>query len=136
MCCTSFLIYVCFQYDFSTIFFLKHLDKPADCSSDSVFPACHATTNAMDDIVLSVTLSHPNSLDCVEGFQIHYNKENKTVSLSSPTAQFTFSYEGGQPVQNEIVVHTLDYENRTGDLPCNFSIVGEFTQRILYFAKK
>ena len=98
-------------------------DKPADCSSMYVFPTCRATTNAKDEADFSVTLSSSQSLDCVVGYQIHFNGESENVSLSSPTAQFSFSYGGGQPVQNEIVVYTLDYETRTGENPCTFSIV-------------
>ena len=98
-------------------------DKPADCSSTYVFPTCHATTTDKDEADFSVTLSSSQSLDCVVGYQIHLNGESENVSLSSPTAQFSFSHGGGQPVQNKMVVYTLDYENRTGENPCTFSIV-------------
>ena len=97
----------------------------------SVVPECHATTNDMDDreTDFSITLSNTNSLKCVEGYQIQFNGHSKNVPLCSPSAHFTITGREGQPVQNEIVVYTLDYENRRGNLPCNFNIAGKFRER-------
>ena len=129
-------VHVCFQHNFCTIFFLKHLDGPANCSKMSVMPECRATTNAMGDTNFSITLPTASDLMCVEGYQVHFNGESESVSLSSPSANFTIS--DGQSVVNEIVVYTLDYENRTGQVPCTYSIPGEFLQMhmILCFANK
>ena len=104
----------------------------------SVVPECHATTNAMGDTDFSITLPNSTSLMCVEGYQIQFNGESKNVSLSSPSASFTISDGEGQSVQDEIVVYTLDYENRICQVPCTFNISGEFLQMhiILLFAKK
>ena len=101
----------------------------------SVVPECHATTNAMGDTNFSVTLPTSTSLMCVEGYQIQFNGESKTVSLSSPSANFTVNSGEGQSVQNEIVVYTLDHENRAGQVPCTYNITGEYFWRhmILHF---
>ena len=102
----------------------------------SVMPECHATTNAMGDTDFSIILSVVNNLMCVVGYQIQFNGETERVFLSSPSANFTINNR--QSVQNEIMVYTLDYENRTGQVPCTYSIVGEFLQMymILRFVKK
>ena len=92
----------------------------------SVMSECHATTNSMGDTDFSIILSTANNLMCVEGYQIQFNGESENVSLSSPVANFTISDGEGQSVQNEIVVHTLDYENRKSLVPCTYSIPGEF----------
>ena len=103
------------------------IDRPADCSGVSVALKCHAIPSAEDDVKIdiSVTLSASDDLMCVVGYLIQFNGENKTVSLDSPSANFTVSVEEGQPLPNDIVVYTLDYENRTGQIPCNSKIVGE-----------
>ena len=103
-----------------------------------VVPECHATTNAMGDTDFSITLPNSTGLMCVEGYQIQFNGESKNVSLSSPSASFTISDGEGQPVQDEIVVHTLDYENRICQMPCTSNISGEFLRMhmVLLFAKK
>ena len=103
----------------------KTLDGPADCSKMFVMPECCATTNATGDTDFSIILSTSTSLMCVEGYQIQFNGEIKNVSLSSPSANFTISDGEGQSVQNEIVIYTLDYENRIGLVPCTFNIPGE-----------
>ena len=130
-------VHVCFQHNFCGNFF-QLLDRPADCSNTSVVPECCATTNTMGDTDFSVTLPSSTSLSCVEGYLIRFNGESKFVSLSSPSATFTINEGEGQSLQNEIVVYTLDYENRTGLVPCTYSIPGEFLQMhmILRFAKK
>ena len=93
-----------------------------------VVPECRATTctNATGDTDFSITLPNSTNLICVEGYQIQFNGENQNVSLSSPSANFIISNGERQSVQNEIVVYTLDYENRTSQMPCTYNIPGEF----------
>ena len=109
------------------------VDGPDDCSRMSVMPECRATTNAADDteIELSITISTANSLMCVDRYRVQFNGENQTVPLGSPSNNFVISGTD-QPVQNEIVVYTLDYENRTGQVPCTFSVPGESVHSILH----
>ena len=104
----------------------------------SVVPECHATTNAMGDTDFSITLPTSTTLMCVEGYQIQFNGKIVNVSLSSPSANFTISNGEGPSVQNEILIYTLDYENRMGQMPCTYSISGEFLlmHMILHFANK
>ena len=94
----------------------------------SVVPECQATTSAGDEseTYLSITLSTNISLMCVEGYQIQFSGESKNVLLQSPSVTFTINATNGQPFQNEITVYTLDFENRTGVLPCTFNVAGEF----------
>ena len=80
----------------------------------------------MGDTYFSITLQTNASLMCVEGYQIQFNGESENVSFSSPSAIFTISDGEGESVPNEIVVYTLDYENRTGQVPCIYTIPGEF----------
>ena len=110
-----------------TVLVICFIDGPANCSSMSVLPLCQAFSNAEDDSKtdISITLSTNGSPMCVVGYQIQFNGESKHVSMGS-TADFTIIASEAQPFKNEIVVYTLDYENRTGQVPCTFSIAGEF----------
>ena len=108
--------------------FLNFLDGPADCSTTSVILQCQLITNAHDDTTgdfLIMTLQIINSLMCVNRYEIQFNGQSEIVSLESPAAIFVIS-DGEQPVLNQITVNTIDYENRIGQVPCNFSIPGEF----------
>ena len=106
---------------------LGFIDGPADCSTMSVIPQCQATI-AEDESTADflITVSTNGTLMCVEGYQIQFNGENKSVSLESPTANFVINVSDGQPLLNEIIVYTLDFENRTGNVLCNFNVLGEF----------
>ena len=102
------------------------VDGPANCSDLYVEPNCHASTSGEDsksDIM--ITLQTNASLMCVVGYEIQFNGESKNVSLQSPSSNFAISTAEGQPFQKEIIVYTLDSENRTGQIPCVFSISGE-----------
>ena len=103
-----------------------HLDGPANCSEMSVMLECHATNNAMGDTDFSISLPASTSLLCVEGYQIQFNGETENVSLTSPSANFTVGDGEGSSVLNEIMVYTLDSENRIGQVPCTYTIPGEF----------
>ena len=91
-----------------------------------VQPNCRASISGEDsksDVM--ITLQANASLMCVVGYQIQFNGESKNVSLEAPSANFTISTAEGQSFQKEIIVYTLDSENRTGQVPCVFSISGE-----------
>ena len=99
-------------------------------------PMCQATPNAEDDTKtdISVTLSISKDLMCVVGYHIQFHGESRNVSLDSPPETFTISVEKGQPFPNEIVVvRTLDYENRTGKVPCTFKVAGKFGKVLHYY---
>ena len=114
-------------------FILIHFpDGPANCSNGSVVPVCRAKPIAEDDMKtdILVTLSSTCSYDlmCVMGYRIQFNGESRNVSLDSPSANFIISTEEGQPFSNKIVVYTMDYENRTGQIPCAFKVAGKFAE--------
>ena len=104
----------------------------------AVVPECQAVTDAMNptETDFMIMLSTLSSLMCVDGYQIQFNDESKNVSLDSPSANFMISATEEQPVLNEIIVYTLDHENRTGQVACVFSIPGEFPLIILCIGKK
>ena len=123
--CDGLELHPCGNYGLFA-FLTCFVDGPANCSSVLVEPNCHASTSDEDsksDIM--ITLQTNASLMCVVGYEIQFNGESKSVSLESPSANFTISTAEGQPFQKEIIVYTLDSENRTGQTPCVFSISGE-----------
>ena len=104
------------------------IDGPANCSDMHVMPKCHVSTSDEDsrsDMV--ITLQNNSSLMCVVGFQVQFNGESKNVTLESPSAIFAINTTHEQLLQKEIIVHTLDFENRMGQMPCIFDISGEST---------
>ena len=112
---------------------LGFIDGPADCSTTSVILQCQVTgaeDQSKTDFLITVFTN--STLMCVEGYQIEFNGENKSVSLESPTANFVINVSEDQPLLNEIIVYTLDFENRTGNVPCNFNIPGEFPYMVHY----
>ena len=105
-------------------------DRPADCSTMSVAPLCRISTNSENSAEnrVLITLSTNGSLMCVERYLIQFNGENRTVPVSSASAEFLVTITQGEPFDNEIIVYTLDYENRTGQVPCVFISTGESCQ--------
>ena len=71
-----------------------------------------------------ITLSTNASLMCVESYQVHFNGENKTVPVDSPEANFTISNEEFQQSYDG-EIYLLDFEENSGDVPCDFDIPGE-----------
>ena len=108
--------------------FIHFVDGPVDCSTTSVVPTCQAssTSDGDSEADFSIMLSTNGSLMCVVGYVIQFNGENRTVPVSSPSATFTINLTQGHPLNKEIMVYTLDYENRTGRIPCTFNIPGKF----------
>ena len=102
----------------------------------AVVPECQAVTNAENtaETDFMITLSTLSSLMCVDGYYIHFNGWINHVLLDSPTTVFTIS-DKEQPVLNEILVYTADNENRTGQVPCIFTIPGEFSYMMLCIGK-
>ena len=106
-------------------------DGPANCSSTSIVPECQITTNTQSssEAQVLISLSAIGSLMCVVRYLIQFNGENRTVPVNSPSAEFPVTITQGNTSDIEVVVYTLDYENRTGQMPC-ILIAGESSQYV------
>ena len=113
--------------------FAHFVAGPANCSSMSVVPTCQASTSEDDsETDILIMLSSNGSLMCVVGYLIQFNGENRTVPVTSPSTNFTINVTQGHPLTNEVIVYTLDYENRTGQIPCTFNLPGEYACMMLH----
>ena len=108
---------------FTTSFFFPE-DGPADCLADSV--TCAAIPNTVDVSVtdIMVHLWSSDNLMCVEAYEFVFNGEIKRAPANSPSVVFNVSRDQRQTFPNQ-TIYTLDFENRRGQVPCIFSIMGE-----------
>ena len=110
----------------ATLHLFVCLDVSAVCLDRSVIAVCQAFPRPINEseAIVMITLSANDSLMCVESYKIHFNGENKTVPVNSPEANFTISSEEVHlSFQGEI--YLLDFEENSGELPCDFNIPGE-----------
>ena len=105
------------------VFFHSFKDGPANCSNVSVlctvFPSAVDATKAE----LMIQLLANNTFMCAEDFMIHFNGETENVPVTSPFKNFTINLKEDRHFL-EGRVWTVDFENRTGQQPCFFSIPG------------
>ena len=113
------------MYSFSEAFYL-FADGPENCSSEVVVPVIKVTVNAQDHLKLDVLITLPSNvgLMCVERYRIHFDGRNETVSATTPSATFIVSNIPGQAILDG-AIYTLDFENRTSQIPCTFNFTGE-----------
>ena len=95
-------------------------DGPANCSNMSVVPDITSNAENSSEYYVLITLFPDENLMCAVSYLIQFNGESITVPVSSPSAEFLVTQ--AEPFDNEVVVYTLDYENRTGPIPCVFTI--------------
>ena len=69
---------------------------------------------------------------CALNYLIQFNGEPEIVPISSPSKNFTIDQEE-EKQSLEGLIYTLDFENRTGQDPCHFSIPGEFQLYCFFF---
>ena len=87
---------------------------------------CNAIPSAMDEseVELQIQLLPNSNLMCAVGYLIQFNGGNKCVTIDSPSVNFTLD-SGKEEQVLEGMIYTVDFENRTGQDPCFFSISGE-----------
>ena len=109
------------------VLFSCFIDKPDDCSTESVMSECQIITSAEDesDFDLFITLLTSSYLACSAGYQIVFHGERKTVSLDSASANFTIIATEALSFQDNIIVYVMSNLNSTSQRPCIFNLGGE-----------
>ena len=66
---------------------------------------------------------------CVEAYQFLFNGETKDATANASMAVFNISNTLGQAFPVMLEIYTLDYDEKRGQIPCTFTVIGKLLWR-------